>query len=94
MPTKVEQMRIAVLDDYQNVALSMADWSALEGRAAITVFNDYLDGTDAVVAHLVSRTQYERFYHDTVHNIVLWLDGEALPQKCRSTLSCWEPTTT
>jgi hypothetical protein len=38
--TKVEQMRIAILDDYQNVALSMADWSALDGRAAITVFND------------------------------------------------------
>jgi phosphoglycerate dehydrogenase-like enzyme len=45
-------MRIAILDDYQNVALSMADWSALDGRAAITVFNDHLDGTDAVVARL------------------------------------------
>jgi phosphoglycerate dehydrogenase-like enzyme len=52
MPTKVEQMRIAILDDYQNVALSMADWSALDGRAVITVFNDHLDGTDAVVARL------------------------------------------
>jgi lactate dehydrogenase-like 2-hydroxyacid dehydrogenase len=28
----------------------MADWSALDGRAANTVFNDHLDGTDAVVA--------------------------------------------
>lgn len=45
-------MRIAILDDYQNVALSMADWSALDGRAAITVFNDHLDATDAVVARL------------------------------------------
>src|SRR5262249_52161706 len=27
----------------------------------------------------VSRAQYERFYRDTVNNIVLWLDDEALP---------------
>ena len=33
-------MKIAILDDYQNVALKMADWSALSGRAEITVFND------------------------------------------------------
>ena len=26
MPAKPEQIRIAILDDYQNVALSMADW--------------------------------------------------------------------
>ena len=52
MPAKHEQIRIAILDDYQNVALSMADWSALDGRAAITVFNDHLDGTDAVVGRL------------------------------------------
>lgn len=36
---------IAVLDDYQNVALSMADWSVLRTRATVTVFNDHL--TDA-----------------------------------------------
>lgn len=52
MPAKPEQIRIAILDDYQNVALSMADWSALDGRATITVFNDHLDSTDAVVARL------------------------------------------
>src|SRR5271168_439695 len=52
MPPKPEQIRIAILDDYQNVALSMADWSALDGRAAITVFNDHLDSTDAVIARL------------------------------------------
>ena len=34
--------RIAILDDYQNVSLQMADWSPLAGRAVITVFNDHL----------------------------------------------------
>src|SRR6516225_337624 len=44
--------RIAVLDDYQNVALTMADWSVLDGRASVTVFNDHLTEPDAVVARL------------------------------------------
>jgi phosphoglycerate dehydrogenase-like enzyme len=52
MLAKPEQIRIAILDDYQNVALSMADWSVLDGRATITVFNDHLESTDAVVARL------------------------------------------
>ena len=52
MPTSQEPLRIAVLDDYQNVALSMADWSVLDGRATVTVFNDHLTDIDAVVARL------------------------------------------
>ncbi|TSJ41123.1 D-2-hydroxyacid dehydrogenase family protein [Mucilaginibacter corticis] len=32
-------MRIAILDDYQNVALKFADWSAIETRAELMVFN-------------------------------------------------------
>ncbi len=35
-------MRIAILDDYQSVALTMADWSPLEGRAEISVFTDHV----------------------------------------------------
>src|SRR5215467_679562 len=46
-------IRIAILDDYQNVALKMADWSPLAGRAAITVFNDHLSNLDDVVERLL-----------------------------------------
>ena len=52
MPSKQERFRIAVLDDYQNVALSLADWSVLDARATVTVFDDHLADTDAVVARL------------------------------------------
>jgi phosphoglycerate dehydrogenase-like enzyme len=52
MPSKPERFRIAVLDDYQNVALSLAGWSALDGRATVTVFNDHLADSDAVVERL------------------------------------------
>ena len=46
-------LQIAVLDDYQNVALKMADWSALAGRAAITVFNDHIADADRLVERLL-----------------------------------------
>ena len=35
-------MRVAVLDDYQAVALTAADWSPLRGRAEVSVFTDHL----------------------------------------------------
>ena len=52
--SKQEHFRIAVLDDYQHVALSLADWSVLDGQATVTVFNDHLADSNAVVA-LISR---------------------------------------
>jgi phosphoglycerate dehydrogenase-like enzyme len=45
-------VKVAILDDYQNAALQMADWSPLAGRATITVFNDHLDDPDALAARL------------------------------------------
>jgi phosphoglycerate dehydrogenase-like enzyme len=45
-------MKIAILDDYQNLALRMADWSALAGRAEITVFDDHLADPVAIVERL------------------------------------------
>jgi phosphoglycerate dehydrogenase-like enzyme len=48
-----EPVRIAILDDYQNIALTMADWSPLDGRAKITVFNDHLAGEEQVIARLL-----------------------------------------
>ena len=52
MSIKQKPVRAAVLDDYQNVALSLANWAALEGRAEVTVFNDHIADADAVVSRL------------------------------------------
>src|ERR1700719_3935681 len=52
MSSKQERFRIAVLDDYQNVALSLADWSVLDARATVTVFTDHLADPNAVVERL------------------------------------------
>jgi phosphoglycerate dehydrogenase-like enzyme len=45
-------MKIAILDDYQNIALQMADWTTISGRAEVTVFNDHLSDPDDVVRRL------------------------------------------
>ena len=45
-------MQLAILDDYQNVALRFADWSRIQRMADITVFNDHLSDPDDVVARL------------------------------------------
>jgi phosphoglycerate dehydrogenase-like enzyme len=45
-------MKVAVLDDYQNVALRLADWSAVRRHAEITVFNDHVADASAVVERL------------------------------------------
>src|SRR5579863_1016346 len=47
------QMKVAILDDYQNIALDLADWSAVARSAKITVFNDHLADADALVARLL-----------------------------------------
>jgi phosphoglycerate dehydrogenase-like enzyme len=52
MPLVNTPIAIAILDDYQNVALQMADWSRLEGKAKITVFNDHVADDDALVERL------------------------------------------
>ena len=44
--------RIALLDDYQNVARKMADWSALPSGTEVVAFPDHLTDEDALVARL------------------------------------------
>jgi phosphoglycerate dehydrogenase-like enzyme len=45
-------VKIAILDDYQNVALKSADWSRVASMADITVFTDHLGEPDDVVTRL------------------------------------------
>lgn len=44
--------KLAILDDYQGVALAMADWSALESRLEITVFRDTVEDQETLVRRL------------------------------------------
>src|SRR6266850_2590710 len=44
--------RVAVLDDYQGVALQMADWSALASECHVEVFRDHLSDLSALAERL------------------------------------------
>lgn len=44
--------KVAILDDYQNVALEVADWSSLPENVEVAVFNEYIKGEDAVAEAL------------------------------------------
>ena len=44
--------RCAILDDYQNIALNMADWSPVKGELDIKVFNEPFSDSDAVIKAL------------------------------------------
>lgn len=77
-------MRLAILDDFQNVVRSVADWSVLEDRVEITVFNDHLHDIDAVANRLQpfeivvcirERTQFPRALFDRLPNLKLLVTG-------------------
>ena len=44
--------RVAILDDYQNVARRMADWASLHAGTDVVVFSDHLSDPGAVAARL------------------------------------------
>ena len=71
-------MRVAILDDYQNVALSVANWSAVTSRAEITVFNDHVEDLARLSARLKdfdivvlmrSRTEFSRQLLERLPNL-------------------------
>jgi D-3-phosphoglycerate dehydrogenase len=45
-------VRCAILDDYQDVVLKVADWSKVKGDVDIKVFHEHLGGPDKVIAAL------------------------------------------
>ncbi|MGE0651304.1 MAG: D-2-hydroxyacid dehydrogenase family protein [Alphaproteobacteria bacterium] len=77
-------MRLAILDDFQNVVRSVADWSVLEDRVEITVFNDHLVDLDAVAKRLQpfeiavcirERTLFPRALFEKLPNLKLLVTG-------------------
>ena len=49
----MKKYQIAVLDDYQNVALESADWSVLRDRADVAVFRNHLAEPEALIDRLL-----------------------------------------
>jgi phosphoglycerate dehydrogenase-like enzyme len=77
-------MKLAILDDFQNVVRSVVDWSALEGRVDITVFNDHVEDVDATAARIApfdivvcirERTKFPRALFEKLPNLKLLVTG-------------------
>lgn len=47
-----DKVAVAILDDYQHVALLMADWSPIQDRIAIDVFDDTISDVEALAKRL------------------------------------------
>ena len=45
-------LKVAVLDDYQNVTKKFGNWSELDGKINLKIFNKYFDDTNELVKHL------------------------------------------
>jgi phosphoglycerate dehydrogenase-like enzyme len=73
-------MRVAILDDYQSVALALADWQSLHPQAQMQAFADHLDDPGALARRLHAfdcvvlmreRTPFPRELFDKLPNLRL-----------------------
>lgn len=73
-------IQIAILDDYQGVALNMADWSVLPENVELKVFRKHLGNSDKVAAALAAysiicimreRTPFPRALFEQLPNLKL-----------------------
>ena len=67
--------RCAILDDYQNVVLKVADWSKVSGDLDIKVFNEHLGG--AGQRHQGAARLRHRLRHARAHRLPARRDREA-----------------
>jgi phosphoglycerate dehydrogenase-like enzyme len=77
-------VRLAILDDFQNAVRSVADWSVLEDRVEIAVFNDHVADMDKLVKRLApfeivvcirERTLFPRALFERLPNLKLLVTG-------------------
>ena len=73
-------VRCAILDDYQNVALTMADWSRVKADAEIKVFNEPFGSPEAaakalagfdIICAMRERTPFPRAMFETLPGLKL-----------------------
>jgi len=78
--------RVAILDDYQNVALKLADWSPLKNKVEITVFDQAFASSDdavralqdfQIVCAMRERTPFPREVLEALPNLKLLITSGA-----------------
>ena len=80
--------KVAILDDYAGVALDLADWSAVQARSEITVFDRHLSEAEAadallpfeVVCTMRERMAFPRTLIERLPNLkLITIVGRSLP---------------
>src|SRR3569833_254723 len=75
-----DTVKVAILDDYQNCALRMADWSVLPANVETTVFTDNEPDFDRLIQRLMpfqvvcamrERTRFDREVMEKLQNLKL-----------------------
>ena len=76
------RLRCAILDDYLNVALKVADWSAIADRVDVTVFNEPFSTTEVaaqalkdfeIICAMRERTPFPRTMFAALPNLKLMI---------------------
>ena len=76
------RLRCAILDDYLNVALKVADWSGISDRVDLTVFNQPFESTEAaatalrdfeIICAMRERTPFPRTLFAALPNLKLMI---------------------
>jgi len=74
------RLRCAILDDYLNLSLKLADWSKVEDRVEVTVFTEPFASREAaatalkdfaIICAMRERTQFPRAMFDSLPNLKL-----------------------
>src|ERR1700710_3164314 len=80
MDLPMTRLRCAILDDYMNLTLRMADWSKISDRVDITVFNEPFASTEAaagalkefeIICAMRERTPFPRTLFDALPKLKL-----------------------
>lgn len=98
--------RVAILDDYAGVALRLADWSTVQNRSRVSVFDRHLSEDDAaealrpfdVICTMRERMALPRTLIERLPNLkLITIVGSSLPSldmAAATERGSWSPTPT
>jgi len=83
MDLPMTRLRCAILDDYLNLALGIADWSKISDRVDVTVFNEPFASGEAAASALANGRPFLSVAHCVRDGLVRTYDVLALPTSSR-----------
>jgi len=63
------RLRCAILDDYMNLTMQMADWSKISDRVDLTVFNQPFTSTEAAASAATSLSESYKWFLNEANKV-------------------------